>query len=118
MSLNNNHNEDDLFSLYVKYDYNKPVKVYKYSKPAWIPGDYEEEMSKENLLKLLQDVEKNDHIERAIRTYHEMNYIEPVDKDNKLKSTKEKGHYCIRFDYVRNEKTGGLIYTNDDLVNE
>jgi len=35
-----------------------------------------------------------------------------------VKSTKEKGHYCWKTDYKREEKRGGLNYYNDKLVKE
>lgn len=41
-----------------------------------------------------------------------MTYFEPLEKNNRLKSTKDKGHYCYKYDYVRNEKTGGLNFMN------
>lgn len=35
-----------------------------------------------------------------------------------VRSTIEKGHYCMKHDFKRDEKNGGLLYINEKLIKE
>ncbi|EAS07102.1 oxysterol-binding protein (macronuclear) [Tetrahymena thermophila SB210] len=79
-------------------------------------GNAEDEYTVQQIDQILEKIEKKSHINECIKAKHEMRIVSGIYQV--VKSTKEKGHYCWKHDYRRDEKKGGLTYHNEKLMKE
>lgn len=65
----------------------------------WLYEDGEQELSNENLIRLLVYIENGAYIDTCIKNTHNFDIISANEK--RVASTIEKGHFCWKKDYIR-----------------